>query len=505
MNKIQTLSFFAAALMTLAGCSSDGTSANADITPTPATNQVPVAFGTYLGTSTRAGKTGDMTKDVLASEGFGVFGYYTGVKTYQDFRTTSAKPDFMYNTQVKGTTTDGTTSWSYSPLRYWPNPMNNNDEILNQHVSFFAYAPYVSAGAGNYGITALPANNKVGDPILTYDTTPATDGKIVDLLWGTANNSGHIATGDGYQENTSDEDNNGKAYDATSEITDGTGTKVNADLSKQTISGQVKFLFKHALAKFGGYSADPTTGANKSGVTIDLIADAVSGTSADIDLNTTRVVIDYITIEAKKAPDTDGGDATDLATSGKFNLVTGTWDLTDATTKAYSQKIAGSQNSDISAGVTATTTATMNSTLASPVMTSAMMNSDSTAWSSSMPEGVTTTAKNIYANDGEGDILVLPGQKPQFVITISYHVYTLDKTLALGYAMVHNLVKKTVTFDEAFDVNKKYNLAIHLGLTSVKFDATVEDWTNTNTTSGSGTTTTETVPVTVNMPVNVAE
>lgn len=499
MNKIQTLSFFAAALMTLAGCSSDGTSANADITPTPATNQVPVAFGTYLGTSTRAGQTGDMTKDVLASEGFGVFAYYTGVDTYQSHRNTSAKPDFMYNTKVSGTTsTSGTTTWSYSPLRYWPNPTNSNDEIKNQHVSFFAYAPYVSAGAGNYGITALPANDKVGDPILTYDTTPASDGKTVDLLWGTANNSGSIATGEGYQ--TTTEDNNGKAYDENGEITD--GTKVNADLSKQTINGQVKFLFKHALAKFGGYSPAPSTGANKSGVTIDLISDAIEGTSADIDFNTTRVVIDAFTIETKGVD--ANGDTTDLATTGKFNLVTGKWDLTGATTKANMQTVSGTAVPFTLPGTTST--ATLNPTLASPKMTAAVINSDSTAWSDAMPEGVTTTAKNIYANgDNDGSILVFPGQKPQFIITIYYHVYTLDKALALGYSAVNTIVKRTVTFDNAFDVNKKYNLAIHLGLTSVKFDATVEDWTDTNsgsTGTGSGT---STETKTVNMPINVSD
>lgn len=62
-----------------------------------------------------------------------------------------------------------------------------------------------------------------------------------------------------------------------------------------------------------------------------------------------------------------------------------------------------------------------------------------------------------------------------------------------------DLTLKTVS------LNAKYNLLIHLGLTSVKFDATVSTWDDTangGTTSG---TSTDTDPMVIYMPENVAK
>lgn len=86
----------------------------------------------------------------LASSGFGVFAYYA-----------KQTPDFMNNTKVYST--DGSTKWTYSPVKYWPN--NENDKL-----SFFAYAPYNK----DFSVDNVSQ--------LNY-TVPQQADEQIDLLW----------------------------------------------------------------------------------------------------------------------------------------------------------------------------------------------------------------------------------------------------------------------------------------------------------------------------------
>lgn len=436
MKKVISLFSVALAAVALVSCSSDNV---VESNPT-SDEQVPVAFGSYFSSAakTRAtgGTTGDMTNETLASAGFGVFAYYTGTSEYKDVRTT-ATPDFMYNTKVTGTTNSGTTTWSYSPLRYWPNPTNGAE----QYVSFFAYAPY-AATTGDDGITAMSANTDAGDPTVSYALPADATTQPVDLLWGTANSSDvTAATGSG---------NAGKAYDASGETTD--GTAVNADLSKQTIGGQVKFKFKHTLARL-----------NK--ITVDLISDAVTHEGASsVNNDETRVTVNSISITPK----------TTNNVSGTLNLVTGTWNLNTPATDASS----------------VTSLISLDEGIKEPADGSTLTTDDNgtTTWATIMPEGVTTSEKDA----GTAGLYVLPQDAPAFTVSITYTVRTLDPLLSKKYTEVTQTVSKEVTFS-SMALNKSYNLAIHLGLTSVKFDATVEDWTDEASTTS------------VDLPVNVAD
>lgn len=64
---------------------------------------------------------------------------------------------------------------------------------------------------------------------------------------------------------------------------------------------------------------------------------------------------------------------------------------------------------------------------------------------------------------------------------------------------------------DSYDValNKKYNLLIHLGLTSVKFEATVSNWdldstgTGTEDSDGDGTPDSSDKDIDVHVPINV--
>ena len=133
-------------------------------------NGQPVLFSAYSGRAlTRAGAEVPLDNAALATNGFGVFGYYTENELYND----TYKPTFMYNAKVS------TTSWTYSPLKYWPNEFGgaaSSDDV--DRLSFFAYAPYVhvdrSTGIpdggqdATSGITAMTRNSSTGDPFVKY-------------------------------------------------------------------------------------------------------------------------------------------------------------------------------------------------------------------------------------------------------------------------------------------------------------------------------------------------
>lgn len=144
-----------------------------------------IGFDVYTQrTKTRAGTAGDLTTDGLQTgthknDGFGVFAYYTGENSYDE----NIVPNFMYNQQVKYKSSASV--FDYSPIKYWPN------EKGNDHISFFAYAPWVpvdattgaATGDKTYGITGVSRNTFTGAPLVNYIAT--TDlSKGVDLCWG---------------------------------------------------------------------------------------------------------------------------------------------------------------------------------------------------------------------------------------------------------------------------------------------------------------------------------
>ena len=256
MKKILFFTVAAATVMALTGCSQ-----SSDLTETAETSQTAISFDTYLA-KTRAGVSGSQTTETLKTNGFGVLGYYTELNNYSG----GVIPNFMYNTQVTGTTSGTTTTWTYSPVRYWPN--NDGDKI-----SFFAYAPYVavtpSSGKATdnstTGITAISSNNVSETPKISY-TLADDKTQSVDLLWG---------------------------------VKKGTVSDLNKDLTRTqaNVSG-IGFTFKHALAVCAGdglqakvATDDPTFAPSKTKITIQEIK---------IQSNT-------------------------LTASGRFDLTTGTW------------------------------------------------------------------------------------------------------------------------------------------------------------------------------------
>lgn len=476
----------AAVIASMASCSSEtdfeGKTSQEDQVSTP------VNFGSYLAQSksTRAGEgetntsanSSFMTTDLLKSKGFGVVAYYTGATQYSAGQS-STEPNFMYNTQVHGA------EWTYSPVVYWPNGGQNQGSTPvggAQYVSFFAYAPYKdvtpSTGAvtsATTGITALSSNATKGDPTVSY--TLGATGADADLLWGTAGTNGTTTDGSAQAGTTLA---NGKAA-------------VNANLSKMKVGGKVNFSFKHALAKFGGTGA--TTGDDQKTSGLMVVADIDNGantTGGTLD-NSTKITVKSIKIESVKAGSDGNTMTTDasIATSGTLNLATGVWTAT-----SENGKIDYEINSKAATATPGATTQDMNEAIAEPQTVA----DGEDGWKA-LPAGVTTTAQSVYTETNP--MLIIPdGKDHTFRITIDYIVRTKNTNLAKGYTEVEQSFYKDLTL-KSVSLNAKYNLLIHLGMTSVKFDATVSDWTNTTAGGATTSTTDDADPMVIYMPANV--
>ena len=116
--------------------------------------------------------------------------------------------------------------------------------------------------------------------------------------------------------------------------------------------------------------------------------------------------------------------------------------------------------------------------------------------------GVTTTAVNLFNGAADAPVMVIPTPGVPVSVTIVYDVETEDGRLT-GYlsdgvthgSSVENRITKNITTTQGnmiLSAGKKYVVKLHLGLTSVKFDADVAVWDDT----------TYPDPVDVNLPDN---
>ena len=437
---------FAAAAAMLAACSSDKLEAPAP--PQPELKEIAVGFDAYTQRGvTRAGVSGTLTdtnfKDgtsAISLAGFGVFGYYTDLNEYDQLYT----PDFMYNQQVKYNT--ATSSWEYSPVKYWPNEYGNSaisDDV--DKVSFFAYAPYVAvtpasgkvdAAENTWGIAGITKNSATGDPIVKYITS-FDQAKTVDLCWGVANGEVWNKTNGGSQVMTA-----GMPWLNVERPADYTG------------ASPLKFTFMHALTQLE--------------VKIDAAVDELTPGTNNLDATETKIFVRSISftgISAKGAlnlNNTNANEALWLNFNGTDELDSGDEVIVYDGLKDGKEGTGQVATNEKSLGL-------------NPVIISDNGNTQA---------GVTNTPVDLLAN---GTAFVIPSGEPM-TVTITYDVETRDDNLA-GYlsdgsthgSSIQNVISKEVTFDADPDQNhlkngKKYILNLHLGMNSVKFDADVAEW-----------------------------
>lgn len=466
------------------------------------------------------GSKGDITTTVLkgADYGFGVIAYHTNTADWAGTSNTTI-PNFMWNEWVTYNTTN--TSWTYSPVKFWPNDFATATAVDNKEgedenkvatgsqnggkVSFFAYAPYVpvtttavtyknktasqESTAATTGITAITANTQGAEPQVYYVLGAADVENAVDLLWGLRGNSSgyQLASGDGTTANT----------DAAS-VGD-----YNVNLTKQSVSEKVNFLFKHALAKVGGHTPSTDPAGLQTGLQVVLDIDDGSldggvkesstitgGTKEKETLVTVNSIEIYDQKSAVDASVTSSSSTSNLVKEGWFNIATGAWDLTAGETSiqtgaTYSTKV-GTGPGD---------TGTLNADIAEPSdLTKLSYNSTYTTypWKNDATEmpGVTTTPQDVYtATSDVPSLLLIPSATTAqtLVVRIKYTVRTYDPNLATtanndgATNGTWTKVEQTITNEveipaNSLQSNKYYKLLIHLGLTSVKFTASVVDW-----------------------------
>ena len=429
--------------------------------------------------------------------------------------------------------------WTYSPLKYWPNDIVDNtvgnvdDQTTDGaaqgstahggKLSFFAYAPYVdvtntaddqgkidggAVGDVNFGIIAVSGNKFTGDgthnsdPYITYKLKD--DGtNVVDLLWGTlgsgtgmnvlgSDNAGVISTGTA---GTLTASNGDYSDDILAIGLPVTGYTMPADLTKQKTSGTVELAFKHALAKVGGseVNGDNPSGSTHHGLMIitdidDQKGEEIGGhreTTTGVD-NDTKVTVKDIKIVAKskvndgtKNPGESGYSDTYLkAVQGLFNLATGKWEVTrtiSTTDDNVANSVTGLTHEITTTGEGTGIAAKLNAAIAEPSTAPDKTEAGFTGITANVPDNAPV---NVYdTTDGDANPLVfIPGTWPELTVTVEYCVRTKDTKLADAYSEVWQKITKKITFANPVELNMQYNLLIHLGLTSVKFTATVSNW-----------------------------
>ena len=378
----------------------------------------PINFAAYSGNAiTKAGAYGEETTASLKTNGFGVFAY----QTTGDY-SSSATPNFMYNTKVS------TASWTYSPVKYWPNQIQagNTDAqpataFQADKVSFFAYAPHVTATAStgavastDEGIIALTANSASGDPKVTYKVTDDLD-KQVDLLWAVSNGATWTNVAGGANTPT-----DGKPY---------------LNLQKPAIGTAIHFYFKHALAQINlkavaAYNQVAAGGTAQGGVkiTIASVVLTVPGMTQTAVLNLNNTT----------------------ASTPLWESASGSTDLTLNVATA-------NINADIK-------------------------DEGAKKASEMTPTGVTASEKDVIV-DGKYYTVIPTGTSTTVNVKVTYYVTTDDADLVGGYSRVENVISKDVVFSSGFAAGTKNTIKMILGISEVKFEAEVSDWADGTTVS----------------------
>jgi len=395
----------------------------------------------------------------LKTSGFGVFAQYTGSTAWTSYTDKATTPfNFMWNQQVGWNA--GSTAWTYSPVKYWPNdnnPADKNGATGSQehsYLNFFAYAPYVevvpstgaltptAATASDDGIVAITTNatNAAGS-YLTYRTSataPFDPDENVDLLWAVQTDRYKTdAAGYGY------------------------------------VNGTVDLQFKHALTRVGFYvkalidrTKDHTSEAYSDELDVNtrIFITSVNVTMPDFyseghlmftpDNDALTVPRwDYTGLEAKKKEgivfDNDDSNATpDVRYAIRYaapNVPTNrNWDGQDATTELYDYEQA---KEDFDA----------------------------------MEQGVTNDEQQLAATQAE---FMFPPSATSKDLTVQmvYHVITYDKNLVLNNPKYYSDVTNDVTASLGsstfkWESGKKYKILLEPGLTSAKFTlAEITEW-----------------------------
>lgn len=471
------LFFLAAAAVLLAGCSALEQTGQDETSAKDAPQAV--GFGAYLnqGVSTKAGPGGILTTagdNALQTVGFGVFAYYSNGGLYNE---STSKPDFMYNEKV----TYDTDHWTYSPVKYWPNEYGASAiSEETDRLSFFAYAPWVEVtkttgiptGSAESGIIALSRNSAAGDPFVKY-AVAFSPKSSVDLCWGVAA-SNFTSSADPSNENAVKA---GWPY---------------IDLWKPQIGepGYINMNFKHALAAVNftidawvDKNANDDPVATPSKVYVRSVTFEGFASKGTLNLNSSNT-----SNETEVAPNWSGSSLGTKLDSSPITVFDGRRDGKEALYEATNEKPANlnplilQSNAYVPGAIDENYQYTSATNASGGVTETAVNLFDVSDWTYADPSN--PTAEEIAAALA-APIFVIPTDET-LKVTIVYDVETPDATVtsflsdgATHGTVVENKITKTIAINTtpvSLKAGTSYKVALHLGLTSVKFDASVTAW-----------------------------
>ena len=380
---------------------------------------------------TRSQHTDIMDFTRLTSTGFGVYGY-EGADAYN--KSSSAFNLFAPNTLITfiaggtapTTILDHPGSWEYAgALKEWNK---------NMKYSFFAYAPWMSAGEGTAGTDAgiNTISTGDGDPKITY-TVATNPAESVDLLWGVR---------------TDTQEKSGLAW---------------IDVTKGATTSAVLFTFYHALCAIGLHAQVMVDQANDTDNLGDLSQLGTIGKA-----NGCKVTLKSITI-TPAGTTTPATSPVLFTKSAQLNL--------NNTTKH--QPLWESPSGTI-ANLVLNSATTIDEKLLDPHPTEVDNDTGyevmtSTSYDTEVP-GITESAntQNIIKNDKL--FMLIPQAAQDYTIAIDYFLtYKTEsgyhRELKSGTATIRNL---------ELAAGVKYYLNLVFGLTTFKLSVNATDWEGQN-------------------------
>ena len=141
-------------------------------------HDLPLTFDTYVGNATETRAGGTLVTSTTLPDG-GAFGLFCYMHT-DTWATLSTKPNanFMYNQKVEVSTGTTPQTFTYTPVKYWPN--NSTDKL-----SFLAYYPHNGTGIDfeDAANTATPYTPAIANMPKAHFTVQTEAAKQVDFMY----------------------------------------------------------------------------------------------------------------------------------------------------------------------------------------------------------------------------------------------------------------------------------------------------------------------------------
>ena len=421
--------FTAAVLAGLLSCTS---SDDAITEPTDNENTIVLSVKEVKTPETRSQHTGSMNFTELKGTGFGVYGYevdgtYNSASSAPSLFSTGANTHVTF---IAGGTDPTTTVVHPGNWQYAASSANVKPWVSGKKYTFFAYAPWMSAGEGtqgtNAGINTISTGN--GDPTIGY-TVATNPAESVDLLWGIRSD-------------------NGLPW---------------KDVTSATSAGTVMFTFYHALCAIGYHAqvivdkdnnlTDPEDQSNMGKIGTDC-----------------KVTIKSITFEPNS--DLKTSDPSPVYYQPGHFYETGTLNLNNAT--AHTPNWGSLSGSIASLELSGDK---IDSKILDPAP------ADDTAIKTFMEDddkhpGVTESAntQTIIAKNGgkEQFYMLLPYEAKDYKLTVKYFI--TYKTGPSSYFRSDELTGNATLNDMELIPGVKYYLNMVFGLTTFKLSVLAEDW-----------------------------